>query len=512
MLSSMSRMDEVERQRLLDEIARRDQRIVLLEQKIDALVRRIFGVRSESLDPAQLELLLDPDALKKAPAAEPADPGPAAEERRDTRGRQPRQPRIPDHLPVEEQVLDPEAVLADPAAFRRIGEETREQLDYRPGRFLRRRLVRPKYVRIGDPLAKPVIAPLPPSLQERCNATPALIAEVVAARFADHQPYYRQSELFARQGVSLHRKTLCDWSLLAADWLSAIHREIHKEHRQSPYLQIDETPVRYLDPGGGKTRNGYLWTSSIPRGSVYYHWQPGRDQSGITHLLGGDDALARVIQCDGFSAYPSWARGKPHVTLMGCHAHVRRKFFEARDQSPRLVAWILRQLGHLYQIERRLRDAKAAPVLREAARVSQSAAIHARLRKLFDRLLQRRSILPQSLLGKAVRYALHQWDHLTVYLTDGRVEIDNNLVENAIRPTKLGAKNWLFIGREDAGWKSAVLYTVVENCRRLGIDPRAYLTDVLTRLPTLKTLADAVTLTPANWLRESEGSQRKQAA
>jgi transposase len=504
-------MDAAREQHLLDEIAKRDQQIALLEQKIDALVRRIFGAKSETLDPAQLELLLDPDALKKAPAAASADPGPAVEPKGVKRTKA-RQPRIPEHLPVEEQVLQPAVVLAEPAAFRRIGEETREQLDYRPGRFLRQRLVRPKYVRIGDPLAKPVIAPLPPCLLERCNATPALIAEVVAARFADHQPYYRQSELFARQGVNLHRKTLCDWSLLAADWLSAVYREIHKEHRASPYLQIDETPIRYLDPGGGRTATGHLWTSNIPDGSVYYHWQPGRDQSGITRLLGENDALPRVIQCDGFSAYPSWARGKAHITLMGCHAHVRRKFFEARDQSPKLVAWILRQLGHLYQTESRLREAHATPVLREAARASQSAPIHARLKKLFERLHQRRSILPQSNLGKAVRYALNQWPNLTVYLTDGRVEIDNNLAENAIRPTKLGAKNWLFIGREDAGWKSAVLYTVVENCRRLGIDPRAYLTDVLTRLPALAKLADAVTLTPANWLRTLQNSQTARAA
>lgn len=503
-------MDAAREQYLLDEIAKRDEQIALLKQTVDALVRRIFGAKSETLDPAQLELLLDPDALKKAPAAAPADPGPAA----DPRGKRskPRQPRIPEHLPVEEHVLDPDVVLAEPGAYRRIGEETREQLDYRPGRFLRQRLVRPKYLRIGDPLAKPVIAPLPACLQERCNATPALIAEVVAARFADHQPYYRQAELFARQGVNLHRKTLCDWSLLAADWLAAIYREIHKEHRTSPYLQIDETPHRYLDPGGGKTATGYLWTSHIPGGSVYYHWQPGRDQSGITALLGDDQTQPRVIQCDGFSAYPSWAGGKAHITLMGCHAHVRRKFFEARDQSPRLVAWILRQLAHLYQIEKRLRQTRAAPVLREAARASQSAPIHMRLKKLFERLLQRPSILPQSNLGKAVRYALNQWANLEVYLTDGRVEIDNNLVENAIRPTKLGAKNWLFVGREEAGWKTAVLYTLVENCRRLGIDPRAYLADVLTRLPALAKLADAVTLTPANWLRAHQGQQAPRAA
>lgn len=257
-------MADDERQRMQDEIQRRDDIIVrqsaeiaLLKQAVDALTRRIFGSKSESLDPGQLELLLDPDAAKKAPAAAPEGPGPAAEEdHRPKTGRKPRQPRIPEYLPVIEEILDPPEVQADPAAWRHIGEEVREQLDYRPGRFLRRRLVRRRYVRRGDPLAKPVISGLPPSLQERCIATPALVAEVVAARFADHLPYYRQAGIFSRQGVRLDRKTLCGWALLASEWLAAIYRGIEAEHRASGYLQIDETPIRYLEPGHGKARNG----------------------------------------------------------------------------------------------------------------------------------------------------------------------------------------------------------------------------------------------------------------
>ena len=341
-------MGDDERQHLLAQIALRDQRIALLEQKLDVLMRRVFGSKSEALDPGQLELLLDPDSAKKAPAADPADPGPAAEAPHEAkRPRAARQPRIPEHLPVEAEILDPSEVLAEPAAYRRIGEEVRDQLDYRPGRFLRRRLIRPKYVRRDDPLAKPVIAPLPPGLQDRATVTPALVAEVVANRYAQHLPYYRQAEFFSRQGVNLDRKTLCDWSLLAANWLSAIYREIQKEHRASGYLQLDETPVDFLEPGHGKARTGFLWTSNLPGGSVLYHWQACRGQSGITGLLGEETAAAmpRIIQCDGYSGYTAWAQGKSHITLMGCHAHVRRKFFEAREQAPKLVGWILGQLA-----------------------------------------------------------------------------------------------------------------------------------------------------------------------
>jgi hypothetical protein len=179
---------------------------------------------------------------------------------------------------------------------------------------------------------------------------------------------------------------------------------------------------------------------------------------------------------------------------------MRRKFFEATEQSPRLIAWILRQIAHLYHIEKRLRETKASPALREATRAAESSMIHRRLKKIIDKLALRRSILPKSKLGKAIRYAINQWPNLETYLSDGRVEICNNLVENAIRPTKLGAKNWLFIGNEMSGQKCAILYTIVENCRRLRINPKEYLTDVLTRLSDMQA-SNAATLTPANWLK-----------
>jgi transposase len=520
-----------ETQFLRDQIAQRDEviarqaaEIVVLKQTIDALCRRVFGASSEKLDPAQLELMLGGDLAKKAAAAVPADLGPAAEIPTHKKApKRTRAPRIPEHLPVVREELDPPEVLLDPEAFRRIGEEVREQLHYKPAEFIRIQLVRGKYVRKNDPAAKPFINPLPPSLQERCIATPGFIAEVLDNRFVCHLPYYRQAEMFARMGVNLHRKTLCDWTLLASDWLAIIFREIQYEHWRALYRQIDETPIDYLKPGSGKAQTGYLWTSNIPGGSVFYHWHDGRDADGMNglfeeveadELASADPAivpLLRIIQCDGYIVYPSWAKDKAWIKLMGCHSHVRRKFFEATDQSPRLVGWILRQIGHLYHIEKRLREAKAGPALREAVRAAESRMIHQRLKKAIEKLALRRSILPKSKLGRAIGYTIRQWPNLEVYLGDGRVEICNNLVENAIRPTKLGAKNWLFIGNEVSGQKCAILYTIVENCRRLGINPKEYLTDVLTRLPAMLA-KDAVTLTPANWLKARSGKPVRMAA
>ena len=433
---------------LLDEIAKRDAiierqaaEILVLRQTIDAISRRVFGVSSEKLDPKQLEFLFAGGTEKKPDAAVPEDPVPALEIK-DHKKRRPktRAPRIPDHLPVQREEVIPAEVQLDPAAFRRIGEEVREQLGFKPAEFYRVQLVRAKYVRIDNPVAKPIIAPLPPSLQERCIATSGLIAEVIDNRFVCHLPYYRQEEIFARLGVPIHRKTLCDWTLLASDWLSIIYREIQHEHWRCPYRQIDETPIRYLQPGTGKAKLGYLWTSNIPGGSVFYHWHDGRDVEGLDALFEKQDPelrdesieqLIRIIQCDGYSAYPAWVKDKPWIKLMGCHAHMRRKFFEALEQSPRLVAWILRQIAHLYHIEQKLRNANAGPALRQAVRAAESRMIHQRLHKTLT-LLAKRRILPKSKLGKAIHYALRQWSQLELYLTDGRVEIDNNLVYAAL--------------------------------------------------------------------------------
>ena len=197
-----------------------------------------------------------------------------------------------------------------------------------------------------------------------------------------------------------------------------------------------------------------------------------------------DFRFAGTIQCDGYSAYRSFAaERKGAVALAGCWAHVRRKFFESLESSPRSAGWILCQLQHLYLIESRLRDTKAGPKLRQAVRAHQSRPIVQRLERVLLRFKSSGRHLPQSPIGSAIDYALGQWTSLQVYLDDARIEIDNNLVENAIRPTAIGKKNWLFIGEADAGQRSAILYTVIESCRRRGIDPYAYLRDVLTRLP-----------------------------
>jgi transposase len=461
----------------------------LLRQKVDLLVRRVFGSSSERLSPGQLELLLaSPEVATPVAEAEPA-PLPAA-----PRPRKERRTRLPENLPVVEEVLEPEPVQAAPAEWRRIGEEVSEQLDYEPGRFLRRRLVRPKYVRKADRDAAPIIAPLPERLQDRSLPAPGLLAHVLVGKYCDHLPLYRQERIYAtRHGVNLPRQTLARWVELAAEWLRPVYQQIKTGVLSGGYVQVDETPVDYLDSGRGRTGQGYLWSCARPGGDVVFQWETSRATECLGNLLSAD--FTGTLQCDGYTAYPAFARqnAKP-IKLAGCWAHVRRKFHEAREQSPRLAGWFLRQIQHLYQVEAGLRENKAGPRLRDTIRAGGSRMIVERFRRALHRVQPR--LLPQSLLGQAVAYALGQWPGLTVYLDEGRVEIDNNLVENSIRPTAIGKKNWLFVGEAGAGERGAILYTVIESCRLRGLDPYADLKDVLTRLPSM-TNHQVADITPA---------------
>jgi transposase len=509
-MSSREAQLQAKVQEQAQELARLRQENALLRQKVDLLARKVFGCSSEQLSPGQLQLLLTL-AGTEAPATAPAEPAPAVVV---PRPRPERKPRWPEHLPVTEEVIDPEPVRAQPEAWRCIGQEVTEQLDYEPARFLRRRLIRRTFVHRTDKDLAPVTAPLPPGLRERGLAAPGLLAQVVVAKYADHLPLYRQEHIFQqRHRVELSRQTLAGWIDLVADWLQPIYGHLRDAVFAHGYVQIDETPVRYLAPGQGKTSAGYFWVANRPGGEVIYHWETSRAARCLATVL--PVAFRGTVQCDGYAAYDALAKSRAgKVTLADCWAHARRKFFDAKASAPRTAGWILRQLQHLYQIEARLRAKRCSPKLRAVLRAQESRSIVARLGQACRRLQQSHRHLPQSPLGQALTYTLNQWAGLQIFLTDGRVEIDNNLVENAIRPTAVGKKNWLFIGAADAGQRSAILFTIIENCRRLGLNPFAYLRDVLTRLPHL-TNHQTHTLTPAAWAKEQaqlQQASRKLAA
>jgi transposase len=516
-------MDDAREAELLLQLRDRDAQLAqakieieFLRQKVDALARQLFGKKSEQLDPAQLQLLfqeleapgpaLGKESGPQSLEAEPARPVKAASPRRE------RGPRLPEHLPVIEEIIEPPQVKAAPAEWRRIGEEVTERLDYEPARFLCRRTVRPKYVHRRELDAVPVVAPLPPCFLEKSIATPGLVAQVLVAKYCDHLPLYRQEYIYqSRHGVTLTRQTLCEWVGQAAFWLRPIYEEIRRDVLSEGYAQIDETPIRYLDPGHGQTKLGYLWVCHRPGADSFYTWQTSRAASCLEKIVPID--FSGKIQCDGYTAYDAFVRRRPEgqIALAGCWAHVRRKFFEAQQQGCRKSALVLHLLQNLYRTEKRLRDSRAGPKLRALARARESAPILARLHFLLLHWKKQSRILPKSLLGQAIDYALGQWTSLLLYVSDGRLEIDNNLVENAIRPTALGKKNWLFFGHAQAGERSAIIYTLIECCRRRGLDPYAYLRDVLTRLPSATT-SQIKDLTPEAWAKAQRSAGLADAA
>ena len=461
-----------------------------LRQKNQFLLQRLFGRTSEKIDPHQLELLLG-----YSPAATPDDDDDPPKPPTPPRPRAPRdcKPRLPENLPTEEIVIDPEAVKQNPSAYQCIGEEVTEELDVTPTRYFRRRIIRRKFTSKINRALPPIVAPLAPRLVPGGFATPGLITDILIKKYVDHLPLYRQeSILHTRHGIDIPRQTMSEWVRLGAGWLRLIYQHVREDLKKCGYLQVDETPVRYCGAEAEGSRQGYFWVFNHPGGEVLFEWHTGRGGGCLKGML---QEFRGNVQSDGYVVYASFAKEHGGIDLSACWAHARRKFDEAETDSPALVCWLLHQIRLMYRTEHALRG--KGPKLRQAVRSAESGMCLARIGKVLRlKLGQHR---PTSLTGKAIAYTLGLWQELERFRDDGRLEIDNNLVENAIRPTAIGKRNWLFIGHPDAGERSAILYTILANCRRLGINPREYLLDVLTRLPSL-TNQQTRELTPRNWL------------
>lgn len=463
---------------------------VLLRQKLDALARRCFGKKSEQLSTAQLELLmLGLEESEEVPA--PATTTRLRPARAPRTGTQ--KVRTPENLEVVRRVLQPGEVQAQPGQWKEIGQEVSRQLDFQPGKFFWLETVRPKYVRMDERDQAPVVAPAP---ERACGlAAPGLLAWLLVCKFADALPFYRQESIFReRHQVFITRQQMVQWMKQGTWLLEGIFRCIKAQLQASRYVQLDETPVDYLDPGKGRCSQGYLWTAYVPGQCVVFDWHASRAAQCLDSLLGPQ--FKGKIQCDGYSAYPAFARKREGIELFGCWAHGRRGLFEAQEQDPRITAWLLYQMSLLYGWEARLREDGAGPKARQSLRASHHRMVVERLHRALLRLRGR--YLPQSKMGQAISYLLNQWPALIRIVDHGEVEWTNNLVENAIRPTAIGKKNFLFFGAEEAGQRNAIIYTLIANCRLHQIEPYEYLKDVLTRLPSA-TNRQLPELTPKNW-------------
>ena len=481
---------EADNTRLREENARLREENRRLRQKLDHFIRHYFGgQRNEGLDRHQQELLLQ--GLANVVTLPTPEPKPVAASRNGA-PHPVRRMLAEDKLETHEIVIEPEEVQAQPEGWKKISEERTEQLDWVAPKIIKRVFIRPRYVK-DEQFA---IAPLPPQPIEQGMVGPGLLAQILINKYEYHLPLYRQEKMFRQQfGVELSRKTTGSWVGQSLELLMPVYRVIREDLQRGHYLQVDETPVRYLDPDvKGKSQHGYLWVYSRPGGDVLFEWRVSRSREGPKEFLKN---FRGKLQTDGFSAYESLAKERDDLILVGCWAHARRGFHEALTES-KLAAWFVRQIGLLYAVEKVLREKKAGPQLRSAQRSWQSRPILARLRRAME--LVRGRTLPQGLLGQAIDYALKRWEALTRFVDDGLLEIDNNLIENAIRPSAIGKRNWLFIGHPEAGDRSAVIYTLLGSCRRHGINPFDYLKDLFTRLPSAK-ITEIKQFTPSEWAK-----------
>ena len=365
-----------------------------------------------------------------------------------------------------------------------------------PPQLFKREIVRPKYRHRLDRNRAPVLAPAPARIAPGGFASAGLIAWALTAKYVDHLPLYRQEKMLARWGAPISRQNLSEWAGLATALLEPLVKLMKTDLLQSGYVQVDETPIKCHDPDlqDGKTAQGWLWALSRPDGDVVFEWRLSRKHEEAERLLGD---FKGVLQSDGYEAYPAYARTRPNVAWVGCWAHARRKFFEAAQERPADATCALGLIAQLYQFETQW-DEQAVGDRRSALRQEHFARPLAELKTLAQELLAG-PVLPQSGLGRACAYLLGHWAPLTAHQNYSHTKLDTNAVENAIRPSALGKKNWLFVGHPDAGDRAAVLYSLLGTCRRYGHNPHAYLKDVLTRLPAMTTNDDLRPLLPSQW-------------
>jgi transposase len=501
-------------------VSRLESELRLQKDLVAELLKRLYGAKSEKFDSAQILFDLLGEEPKKPDAADAQD-GPAAEPRKPG-GKKPRRQKLRDsmkNLPTVTREIVPPEVLAAPGAYRRIGQEISERLEVSPPAFTRHLTVRPTYVEKESPESAPVTAALPTPLLEGSVLSPSLGAHLLTEKFCYHQPFWRQEwKLRVTCGLELSRNLMCHWHNHLADLLLPLHELIVKGMRESDYLKIDETPIKYLDPGTGKTSTGQFWVYHHAEHGVLFDWHTSRANTCLERVLlgkSGDAPFNGHLQSDGLRAYATFIARQPENTVIpvSCLAHIRRKFHEARGDHPRISAWILYQIEKIYEIERKLRTRgkPATAELRRRVRRRITRRYYEHLSKLIAHLEKRRSITPASKLGKALSYARGQWPHLLPCFEDGQIEFDNNLTENAIRPTKLGMKNWMFIGGADTGWRSAVVYTFVEQVRRHGLDPFAYFKWVFERLPGMTNQDDFAPLLPTTWAAAQKAAEKAAA-
>lgn len=485
--------------------ARLEVRNQTLFEQLRLLIEQRFGPSTEKYRIEQRDLFFDEaealadtdEAEEPAPAADTTEAAPANKRRRGGRV------VLPPELPRIEVIHDlPEGerqCAADGTQLTVIGEEISEQLDVIPAQVRVIRHIRRKYAckACEEGVAQ---APMPPQPLPKSNASPRLLAYIATAKYADGLPLYRQERSFSRLGIELARNTLARWMLAVGELIEPLVEQLRVHLREAPLIHMDETTVQVnTEPGRKASSPSYMWVSrgGPPKQQVVlFDYDPSRAGAVPTRLLAG---FAGVLLTDGYEGYAQPVR-EYGLTHAGCWAHARRKFVEAQKLQPKgktgRADQALAFIAQLYRVE------KQAQALLDEARLAlrqdQSRPVIDKLHAWLEQSLSQ--VPPKGALGKALHYLSGQWEKLTRFLADGRIPLDNNPAENAIRPFVIGRKNWLFSHTPKGAQASAALYSLIETAKANGLEPYAYLIEVFTRLPTAGSAADIQALLP--WRQE----------
>lgn len=448
---------------------------VSLRHRLDQLERLVFGSKHERFIPAtspeQLSLGLPTDAVKPVEVV-------AVEKIEYTRKKKQSSEKIntgrmklPADLPREQVILEPDE---DVSGYIRIGEEVTEELERIPGKLFVRQYLRPKYARPEG--AGVVIAELPARPIDKGIPGPGLLAQIVIDKYTDHLPVHRQLQRFEREGIKLASSTLGDWISGTCALLQPLYEALKRAVLSSDYLQADETPIKVLDKDKkGTTHRGYHWVYHAPlKRIVLFDYREGRGREGPQECL---KDFKGCLQTDGYAVYEQFNTSE--VTLLHCMAHARRKFDEAKDNDAQRSAYALTEMQKLYAIEREIKDQSHSE--RFAVRQLKSLPILGQFKSWM--LENYKAVIPKSPIGMALHYSLERWDKLMLYTTDGKLEIDNNLVENAIRPVAVGRKNYLFAGSHNGAQRAAMLYSFLGTCKINEVNPFEWLRSTLDRIP-----------------------------
>lgn len=441
-----------------------------LKYQVEQLKRFAFGQKRERFEKTpdnlpQLPFEIEPE-VKEQIEQESTEKITYERKKKKHPGRQ----ALPEHLPVEEIEIYPEEDITDKVC---IGKEVTDELEYQPARYYIKRYIRYKYASKDKEKEGVVIGKLPSRVIDKCIAGPGLLASILVDKYMDHLPLYRQKQRFKRENIPIASSTLEGWTRQSLKILDILYQQLKKETKSKGYLQADETPVKVLDRGKkGKCHRGYYWVYHSPVDkTVLFNYQPGRSAEAAEQML---KDYKGYLQTDGYDVYEGIGKRKG-ITHLFCWAHARREFEKALSNDPSKAEMALTFIQALYKVEAKAREEGMDAEQRKALRLDKSLPILNAFAKWIKDELNKNNILPRSQMGKAIRYSLNRWEGLSAYLYDGLLEIDNNLIENAIRPVALGRKNYLFAGSHDAARRAACIYSFFAICKKNDVNPAEWL-------------------------------------